>query len=605
MQTTPTIARANRSWWAHPALLAAGFILLSVLLNFPYLGGGFHADDFLLLNLLREEPVRFSWWKGFWSVFDIPALDSIWWRDPGAGGIFWRPVSTWVIAGSVALFGEQPLPLHLLALLLHGVNAFLLYAIILRLSRRRLLALLTGLFFLACEDHSLVIGWITTITDILCLCFIALGLRLYLLWLARRRVVALAGALLLTLLALGSKESAAVAPLLMILTALCFPRGAAPAGDEDLPLRRRAGETLRDWASWAPPLLFLIVFLALYHGAGLGQMSNLVYTDPIKQPDPYLAQLVLHLPVMWLATLSPVFPSLPMFWPQHLHAAALGGLLLFVLWMWALRPLLRRPLVLWGLIGYHLALLPQLGAGASERAAYVPMAAAAVVLAVTLAQIRPLAARAGMARQRFFPTRLFGWLTILLVLLPGLVLSAAYPPHLLSSFAKPERHALTARGEIEASAAEAILVLNTSGPFDTLYLRIALEHHLHRRVPLYPLCSCNAVVSVTRAGPAAFVVRADRPGWLGNLFAKIFRTRETLEAGMRYETPFFSAVVLETAPSGNDVLAVRFEFPRPLDDPRLLFLTWDGRRYRRIDLTALPEGERRELADTSDIWASM
>ena len=44
---------------------------------------------------------------------------------------------------------------------------------------------------------------------------------------------------------------------------------------------------------------------------------------------------------------------------------------------------------------------------------------------------------------------------------------------------------------------------------------------------------------------------------------------------------------------------------RPLDDPGILFVQWDGRTFRPIDLAALSAGQSVTLADTSDVWASM
>jgi hypothetical protein len=66
-----------------------------------------------------------------------------------------------------------------------------------------------------------------------------------------------------------------------------------------------------------------------------------------------------------------------------------------------------------------------------------------------------------------------------------------------------------------------------------------------------------------------------------------------------------TATYVETTRDGHDILAARFEFDRSLASPDLLFLQWDGRVFRPIDLAALPVGERLTLADTSDVWASM
>jgi hypothetical protein len=65
------------------------------------------------------------------------------------------------------------------------------------------------------------------------------------------------------------------------------------------------------------------------------------------------------------------------------------------------------------------------------------------------------------------------------------------------------------------------------------------------------------------------------------------------------------ATFVELTPDRRDVLAVRFEIDRSLNDPGMLFVQWDGETFRPIDLGGLPVGESVTLADTSDVWASM
>lgn len=67
---------------------------------------------------------------------------------------------------------------------------------------------------------------------------------------------------------------------------------------------------LKDPLSWAPAILVFVVYLTLYKTLSLGEMNNLAYIDPLSRPGAYLGHLVVHLPVMWLATVTPVFPSL-------------------------------------------------------------------------------------------------------------------------------------------------------------------------------------------------------------------------------------------------------------------------------------------------------
>ena len=108
----------------HPLRVLLLLMVLAIGVNAPYLGAGYQADDLLLINLMRQDPLPWSRWRGPWSVWDIPAFTTLWWRDPDAVGAFWRPLPGLVFEGAVRLFGErQAFPLHLLALLLHGAVA--------------------------------------------------------------------------------------------------------------------------------------------------------------------------------------------------------------------------------------------------------------------------------------------------------------------------------------------------------------------------------------------------------------------------------------------------------------------------------------------------
>jgi hypothetical protein len=589
--------------------ILAIFIFLSLILNWPYLKGGFYGDDLLFLNMLHQDSLPFSWWKGFWSVTDIPDITNLWWMDTSVtGGGFWRPVPSFVYAGFIKVFGETACPLHLLSLLLHGCVAFTIFLIVRRLTDKTSIAFLSGLFFLSCEDHSMVIGWIATVTDILCVFFINLSLLFHMSWLKKRRLWALACSLAALVLAMGCKESAAIAPLVLVLMTFLMPKGKEEIGTmlSMKTIRKRIPLFLRDWSSWLPPVMILVIYLVFYNALKLGGVNSLMYVDPFTQPAKYLSHLVSNLPVMWLAALSPVPPSLFWFFPATLIPLALAGLVLFALWIWALFPFVRRPLVLWSLIVFLLALLPQMGSDASERGLYFPMVGAGILLAISVVQIGPLARR-WMPQGPRIPTftRIFGWFILLGVLVPGIAMSAYYPFSFLPSFVKLERDTLTARPLVEEKNPDHILVLNTSGPFITFYLGGTLEYYLGHPVDVRVLSACNAVVSVERTGYSSFVIRSDRKGWLSNAFAKIFRTDSKLRKGKVYKNDLFSATLLELTPDASDVLVVCFDMTRALDDRSLLFLYWDGKRFRAMDLAALAEGKEVQLADTSDVWGSM
>jgi len=588
-----------------PWLVAVLLFALAVLLNLPYLAGGFQGDDLLFIGMLREDPLRFSRWMGMWSVDDIEMFRSLWWYDADFAASFWRPLPSLVIEGSIRLFGENAFPLHLLSLLVHGGVGVVLFLLVRRVTGNHLLAALSGLLFVTCEDHSLGIGWIATVTDLMCVLGILGALWAHVVWLQERKAWALAVSLVALALAFVCKESAATAPLALALLTFLVPQGreeGEPSVWRDFGTRVRG--FLRDPLSWAPAMVLLVVYLGAYKGLGLGQMNNLMYNDPFGQPLAYMGWGLLYLPVLWLATLTPIPPSMVMFMPASLLPLAILGGLAFgcavVVW-WPFR---HRPIAVWAFATWTLALLPQVGTDPSERAMYFPFVAASILLALLLAGVLPAAwQKTSEALPRV--SRLGGWYVALGIAVPGLLLSATMPFEYRTSLELPEKQALTALPHIRAHRPDHVVALNTSGMFATFYVGGALGMREGNPVDIRLLSSCNGVLSVERVDEDSFVVRTDRTGWLSNLFSRAVRTVPHLQVGRTYERDLFTAVLLETTPDGSDVLAVQFDMAIPLDDPRVLFLYWNGEAFEPIDLLGLPVGERIPLWDSSNVWASM
>ncbi len=606
--TNPARPRERIPWLRREALLVLCFILVSFGLNWFYLLGGFQADEFFFLNYLREDPLPFSRWLGLWAVEDISAMSGLWWFEGGDLGVFWRPVPSLIFEGSIRLFGERALPLHLLAVVTHGLVAGILFLLVRRLTGRPLLALLAGLFFLACEDHSMTVGWIATLTDLICSLFVMVALTAHAAWLGKRSPWQLAVSVAALVLALLSKESAVVAPLLLVLMTLLMPRGRAEdaSATSAVSLRARAVGFLDDRLSWIPPLVVLVAYLVAFKALGFGGLSSGLYIDPFTDPGRFLAQLAWHVPVMWLAALSPVPPSLAMFMPGTIPPLAVAGAVLFAVFVAGLWWLRRSAVALWALAVFFLALIPQMSAGASERALYLPAIGSSILLAMLLVEIGPIARRvASKASPAPGLTRAVGWAVLVVVLVPGIILSAAYPFMYLPSLESVRENVATAVPHVQERQPEHVLLLNAPGLFYVFYPPPIIDFYVGRAVDVRVLSALNGIATVERSDERSFVIRTDRKGWLTNIFAKMLRSPGIPGTGTVYDKAPVTATVLELTSSENDVAAVRFELDRPLEDRGLLFLRWDGATYLPIDLAALRVGERVTLADTSDVWASM
>lgn len=617
------LARGRWSKRTAPALII--LLLLAFLYNGYYLTGGFHGDDAIFLSLTKRDPLPYSRWLGMWAADMEAVLGEIWFFEGAGLKGFFRPLPSIIFEGSVRLMGERAFPLHLLSIFLHGLVAGALFVLVRKITRRPGLGLLAGVIFLSIEDHSMGLGVITMATDALCVLFVVVALIAHAAWLSERRPWYLAISLIALWPAFLSKESAVLAPVGMALMSLLLPRGV----DEKLGSTSGTGEKLeepelaesktgagalaesirafmKDWLSWAPALLMMVVYLALYRALGFGGLNSGMYIDPLAAPLRYVSHLIGHLPVMWLATLSPVPPSVPWFVPALLVPFALVGVVFFAAWVAALWPLRGSRLVAWSLAFYLLSLLPQMASDASERALYSPAVAASILLAILAAEVPFLARRVWPDRPlapRF--TRAIGWAILLVVLAPGALLSLLYPFVWLPSFERLDRDALTAVHHIERENPAHVLMLNTPGWLHCIYMPAIIEHQAGRQIDVRVLSSMNAVVSLVRLNETDFLVRADRDGWLTNPMAGMLRPPGPPEQGTVFERDLLTATLEEMTPGRGDVAAVRFHMHLPVGDPSLLFLSWNGEAFSPIEVASLPANEQIVLADTSDVWASM
>ncbi len=599
-----------------PAAVFAGFFLLALALNFWYLASGFQADDILFLNMLRADPLPFSRWRGAWSVpvDHYAGFTSLWWFEPGVQGSFFRPIPSLIFEAAVRLFGHA-FPLHLLSIALHAAVGFTTFLLFARMSGRPLVALLAGAIFVGCEDHSMTVGWIATMTDPLAVLFINVAVLAHVRWREIRlkpdptqpnrrqpepakptrggwgwlaiEVAALA-------CALGCKESAVVAPVAIVLLEAVLGAGRS--------IRARLRLVL-------PSLVVLFVYLALVMGFGIGGMRSLMYVNPIGQPLGYLRHAVTAFPVMIAAALTVVPPSFAVFTPTLLLPLVLTGVVLGVLLVPALWPLRRDATLRWAVALTVVALLPQVATDASERLLYYPFVGASYVLAAVIAEIAPIARAFGTRSLAPRFTRMWGWYLLAGLVVPGLIMAALMPFMYAPSLGRIDTDVATAvpavRAHLQSHPDGKVIVLNLASSFPTFYAGGVLEMHLGRPVPVRVLSALNGVVSIERLDDRSFVLRTDRAGWLDNLFARIVRITPGFHPGQRYSTADFDATLARLTADGRDALDVRFDFTNGLADPTLLFLTWTGERLAPMDVASLPRATRVPLADTSDVWKSM
>ena len=586
-----------------PAFVVFLLVAISLLLNWPYLKGGYSIDDIVIYNSLQQTPLPFSHWKGVWAGFDMSSFSSIWWIDPETSIAFWRPIPSLVIEAFMRIFDRNAFPLHLLSILLHGGIAAGIYIFVRKITKKNLLALIAGLLFVACEDHSMTIGWIATITDLFSGFLIMIAMIAHVEWLQKRKPGALITSIVALILALGSKESAVLAPIGILLINLFMPNGVDCDSFEWPKTGKAIKRVFRDIPSWLPQVLAFAAYILIYRVFFTEKLVSLLYISPLSDFGGYLSALLIRLPVLWLGTFSPALINFIMFMPDLLTPMAIAGAVIFIAWLIALWPFRNRPLTLWSFVLYIIALLPQVCTDPSSRGLYFPFIPASIIIALVASSIGPLRRVTLLVDQIKSRWTIFiGWMSIFGILIPGIFLSIAMPYYLLPGLEKPEHDFRTAIPYIEEGNYDNVVFLNASGFMLALYAWDYMEYLMDDPPDVSLLSAADGIFALERTGENSFIIRDDRPGWLGNFVARALRADPEFSVGKRYSQGIVDATVIETTEDSLDVLAVEFRFEIPLDDPGILFLRWNGETFEPLDIASLEIGEEVELADTSVVF---
>jgi len=192
--------------------LLLGLILLVFAIYFPATGAGFVWDDDAYVTenrLLRDDG---GLWR-IWSSTETPQY------YPLVFTTFWLEHQIW---------GLAPAGYHLVNILLHALNAFLIGCILLSLRVRG--AWWVALLFALHPVHVESVAWITERKNVLSGLFYLLSFLAYLRFESGARKLFYAASLLLFLCALLSKTVAASLPLALLL-ALYYLRGRLELGD--------------------------------------------------------------------------------------------------------------------------------------------------------------------------------------------------------------------------------------------------------------------------------------------------------------------------------------------------------------------------------------
>ena len=336
-------------------------------------------------------------------VFDNPrvltgfSLANVRWAFTTINEDWWLPMLWLSYMADADLLGPGPFGFHLVNVLLHALNATLLFWVLCRMTnhpwRSALVAALFALHPLRVES----VAWVAERKDVLSGLFFLLGLLAYRRYTERPDRARLWTLPLCMLLGLMSKGILIVFPFVLLLL-------------DFWPLRRATALWGRAaWPQWKPLLREKSPLFAL---AGVFVAVNLrthSAASPVFNPVPLADRLGLVFPNYW-AYLRQIF------WPLHvailhpendvvhwpLSFAALVGLAVLTALAWRQRA--RRPFLLAGWLWFLLILLPVVRglryslASIADRFTYLPSIGLAFAAVWFLADLGPAGRRAAAVR---------------------------------------------------------------------------------------------------------------------------------------------------------------------------------------------------------------
>ncbi|GEM_PF-5866313 len=130
------------------------------------------------------------------------------------------PMTATIYKSTLALFGNKYIYYHLLNIILHSFNGYLVYHILKKLDLP--FALVTALLFLVHPANLITVAWMVQIKTIVAFTFVALATIQYIKWFKEKKMWQFASFLLLFILSMTTKSTAIFLPVVLLLIHLVY-----------------------------------------------------------------------------------------------------------------------------------------------------------------------------------------------------------------------------------------------------------------------------------------------------------------------------------------------------------------------------------------------
>jgi hypothetical protein len=551
-------------------------LAIALVLTLPTLSVGFFADDYLHFATMRGLLPEGSPWDQFRFADGNPVRMKAmmrngpypWWTLPEIRLAFFRPLSSAVRTLEDRLApGSAPVA-HLQSVLWY----LLLVAFVAGLLKQVLPGPLGGLALLifAVDDaHFLPVAWVANRNALVAAAPAFWGLWMHLRWREQGWKPGLPWSLVGWGIGLAGGETA----LAVLGYGVAYELFAAP------------GRLSRRLVSLTPVLVLVVAYLALYRVMGCGAAGSGIYLDPLAHPLAYLRQAGPRLLALVSGALANI-PSDLATWPTPAPWIIAGvGLCVVTAFALCLRQVFsalhpeERRHARWLFAGAAASLLPVVATFPSNRLLLVPSLGAAVAVAILILH-GPRWSRSG------------AWVLVAV----HLVLPPIAWPFMTWVARATVRHGQTVseQAELDPStvAQQRVAVLMAPEPMTALYPPILLRVQ-GKPAPRawWALTLAPYDHRLTRTGPATFELEPIDGPFLRSIFELLFRSPDfPMVPGQAVQLDGLTVAVKSWDAEGPRI--VSYTFDRPLEDPSLVFLSWDGSRLKRHPLPPVGASER-------------
>src|SRR5258708_5255643 len=219
------------------------FLFFLTAWNFSAINSFFSQDDFFHLSLIMGK-----------KFFDIPSFFVSWLN----GQTFYRPLSREVFNLLMfRQFGLNPLPFHLVNLLIISANAILVYKLSHFFTNKRSAAFISVLIYLLSPIHSIELYYLASVQTLFATFFMAFSTISFLSYLKEKKIRSYLLSLILFVLGIFSHESSVVLPLILTAMFLLKPN--------KLPIKNKLLLLLPFFIFGLGRFLLLLIFKNLPH----------------------------------------------------------------------------------------------------------------------------------------------------------------------------------------------------------------------------------------------------------------------------------------------------------------------------------------------------